>query len=148
VRTDDPAADFRPGEKHRACGAVIGAGGAVFFYAAAEFAECEDDDTIIELYAGALGVVFPPYDEDYGYVTLEAFLAGKPVITTTDAGGPNEFVVDRVNGRVTPPDPEAIGDAISDWHRDRIGAAAMGDAGFDRARTVTWAGVIDQLVGR
>jgi glycosyltransferase involved in cell wall biosynthesis len=107
-----------------------------------------DDETIIELYAGALGVVFPPYDEDYGYVTLEAFLAGKPVITTTDAGGPNEFVVDKVNGRVTPPDPEAIGDAISDWHRDRIGAAAMGDAGFDRARTVTWAGVIDQLVGR
>jgi glycosyltransferase involved in cell wall biosynthesis len=107
-----------------------------------------DDETIIDLYAGALGVIFPPYDEDFGYVTLEAFLSGKPVVTTTDAGGPNEFVVDGVNGRVTPPDPEAIGEAISAWHRNRAAAAAMGDAGFDRARTVTWAGVIDQLVGR
>jgi glycosyltransferase involved in cell wall biosynthesis len=49
---------------------------------------------LIDLYAGALAVVFPPFDEDYGYVTLEAFLARKPVITTTDAGGPLEFVED------------------------------------------------------
>ena len=35
---------------------------------------------------------YAPFDEDYGYVTLEAFLARKPVITTTDAGGTLEFV--------------------------------------------------------
>ena len=40
----------------------------------------------------ALGVIFPPLDEDYGYVTLEAMLAAKPVITCTDSGGPLEFV--------------------------------------------------------
>ena len=40
-------------------------------------------------------VVFPPLDEDYGYVTLEAFLSHKPVVTTDDAGGPNEFVTER-----------------------------------------------------
>ena len=56
---------------------------------------------MIDLYAGALAVVFPPFDEDYGYVTLEAFLSHKPVVTTTDAGGPNEFVSDGVNGYVT-----------------------------------------------
>ena len=55
---------------------------------------------LIELYAGALAVVYPPFDEDFGYVTLEAFLARKPVITCTDSGGPNEFVVDGVNGFV------------------------------------------------
>ena len=59
------------------------------------------------LYAGALGVVFPPFDEDYGYVTLEAFLARKPVVTTTDAGGPLEFVEDDVTGLVVEPAPEA-----------------------------------------
>ena len=53
---------------------------------------------------GALGVIFPPYDEDYGYVTLEAFLSGKPVVTTTDAGGPTEFV-----------------DGRREWPRDRAG---------------------------
>ena len=70
--------------------------------------EVSTDDQSIELYAGALAVVFPPFDEDYGYVTLEAFLSHKPVVTTTDAGGPNEFVTDGANGWVTAPDPQAI----------------------------------------
>ena len=51
-----------------------------------------DDDSCIELYAGALAVVYAPFDEDFGYVTLEAFLARKPVITARDSGGPLEFV--------------------------------------------------------
>jgi glycosyltransferase involved in cell wall biosynthesis len=98
------------------------------------------------LYAGALGVIFAPYDEDYGYVTLEAFLAHKPVITAADSGGPNEFVIDGVNGGVCPPDPEAIGAAIARLDADRPRAAAMGDAGYERARTITWTGVVEKLV--
>jgi len=104
------------------------------------------DDDVIELYAGALAVIYPPYDEDFGYVTLEAFLAHKPVVTTVDAGGPNEFVVDGVNGWVCPPDPKAIGEAIGRLHGDRPRAAAQGEAGYDRARTITWDGVIDRLM--
>jgi glycosyltransferase involved in cell wall biosynthesis len=105
------------------------------------------DDVIIELYAGALGVIFAPYDEDYGYVTLEAFLSHKPVITATDSGGPNEFVIDGVNGRVCQPDPAAIAAAIARLDADRPRASAMGDAGYDRARTITWTGVVEKLVG-
>ena len=105
-----------------------------------------DDDEIVRLYAGALGVIFPPYDEDYGYVTLEAFLAGKPVITTTDAGGPTEFVEDGVTGWVTPPDPLALGAAMAELDADRARAAAFGAAGHARARTITWDGVIDRLL--
>jgi glycosyltransferase involved in cell wall biosynthesis len=104
------------------------------------------DDEIIDLYSGALGVIFPPYDEDFGYVTLEAFLSGKPVITTTDAGGPNEFVVDGVNGRVAPPDAAALGEAIAFLAGDPARAAALGEAGYARAASVTWAGVVDALV--
>jgi glycosyltransferase involved in cell wall biosynthesis len=106
-----------------------------------------DDREIIELYAGALGVIFPPYDEDYGYVTLEAFLSRKPVVTTADAGGPNEFVIDGVNGYVCPPEPEALGAAIARLHADRARAKALGEAGYERARTITWTGVIEKLVG-
>ncbi len=105
------------------------------------------DDQIIDLYAGALGVIFPPYDEDFGYVTLEAFLAHKPVVTTTDAGGPKEFVEDGVNGRITAPDPAALGEAMAWLDTNRARAAAQGDAGYEKARHVTWAGVIEQLVG-
>ncbi len=104
------------------------------------------DAEIIELYAGALGVIFPPYDEDFGYVTLEAFLAGKPVITTTDAGGPNEFVISGVNGFSVAPEPAAIAEAIAALAADRARARSLGDAGYDRARLVTWSGVIDKLV--
>ncbi len=67
-------------------------------------------------------------------------------MTTEDAGGPNEFVVDGVNGWVCPPDPEAIGEAFGRLHADRARAQAQGQAGYDRARTITWEGVIDRLM--
>lgn len=110
-----------------------------------DFAGEVDDETLIALYAGALAVVYPPYDEDFGYVTLEAFLSRKPVITTFDAGEPTEFVVNGVNGFVTEPSGEAIGAALAALAADPARAAAMGDAGYDRARTITWDGVIDRL---
>ena len=105
------------------------------------------DDDLVELYAGALAVVYPPYDEDFGYVTLEAFLARKPVVTCSDSGGPNEFVIDGVNGCVCDPSADAIGAAIRLLDADRARAAALGDAGHDVARRITWDGVIEKLVG-
>ena len=107
-----------------------------------------DDDQLIGLYAGALAVIYPPYDEDYGYVTLEAFLARKPILTCVDSGGPNEFVVDGSNGFVCEPEPEALADAMSRLAADRRLAAALGDAGYEVARRITWDGVVDALVGR
>ena len=106
-----------------------------------------DQQQLVDLYAGALAVVFPPYDEDYGYITLEAFLARKPVVTTTDAGGPLEFVEDAVTGLVTDPRSEALGAAISRLAADRRLAASLGDAGYDRASSITWEGVVERLVG-
>jgi glycosyltransferase involved in cell wall biosynthesis len=105
-----------------------------------------DDETLIGLYAGALGIIYPPYDEDFGYVTLESFLAKKPVITTTDSGEPTQFVVDGVNGRVTDPEPAALGEAIADLSGNRARAMSLGAAGYDRARLITWTGVIERLV--
>ena len=104
-----------------------------------------EDDDLIALYAGALAVVYPPYDEDFGYVTLEAFLARKPVVTCTDSGGPNEFVIDGVNGFVSAPEPGELAAAINRLAADRARTAAMGDAGHDRASAITWDGVIEKL---
>ena len=110
-----------------------------------EFLGTVDDDRLVELYAGALAAVYVPYDEDFGYVTLEAFLARKPVITAEDSGGTLEFVEDGVNGLVSPPDPDAIGAAINRLAADRARASSFGDAGFERARTITWDGVVEKL---
>lgn len=105
------------------------------------------DEMLLDLYAGALGVLYPPFDEDFGYVTLEAFLARKPVITCTDSGGPNEFVVDGVNGFSCEPAPDAIAAAIEALAADRGRAAAMGEAGREAAVRITWDGVVEKLVG-
>lgn len=105
-----------------------------------------DDRTLIGLYAGALAIVFPPFDEDYGYITLEAFLARKPVVTTTDAGGPLEFVEDGVTGIIAEPTPESVGAAIARLAANRAKAQSLGDAGYDRAHAITWDGVVDRLM--
>ena len=103
------------------------------------------EQQLLDLYAGALAVVFPPFDEDYGYVTLEGFLCRKPVVTVTDAGGPLEFVDDGVTGLVTAPEPEAMGDAFASLATTPGLAKRLGDAGYERARAITWDGVIDTL---
>ncbi len=104
-------------------------------------------NAVVDLYAGALGVLYAPFDEDYGYVTLEAFLAAKPVITARDAGGPLEFVRDGVNGFVCDPDAASIGRALTAIAADRTLAERLGRAGQAVARGITWDGVIEQLLG-
>ena len=106
-----------------------------------------DDDTLIELYAGCLGVLFAPYQEDYGYVTLEAFLCRKPVITARDSGGTLEFVRDGVNGCVCDPTPDALAEAVNRLAADPSVAAALGDRGYSVAGGITWDTVVDRLLG-
>jgi glycosyltransferase involved in cell wall biosynthesis len=111
------------------------------------FAGAVSGDELIGLYTGALGVIYAPFDEDYGYVTLEAFLSSKPVITATDSGGTLEFVVDDQNGFVCAPEPAAIGAAVARLAGDRGRAARLGEAGLARARQITWDGVVERLLG-
>jgi glycosyltransferase involved in cell wall biosynthesis len=103
------------------------------------------DDELITQYAGALGVIYAPFDEDYGYVTLQAFLAKKPVITAADAGGVLEWVEDGVTGIVTDGTPAQIGEAIDRLASDRDLARKMGEAGYERARELRWSDVVEQL---
>jgi glycosyltransferase involved in cell wall biosynthesis len=104
-----------------------------------------DDDRLIELYAGCRAVLFAPYQEDYGYVTLEAFLSRKPVITANDSGGTLEFVVDGVNGYVCEPTPEALAAAVNRLAQDAALAAALGARGHHVAAGITWDNVVDRL---
>lgn len=107
-----------------------------------------DDRDVVEHYASCLGVYYAPYDEDYGYVTVEAFKAAKPVISTADAGGVLEFVEDGVNGFVCAPDaPKEIGARIDLLYKDRERARTMGLAGQGKVREVTWDRVIEKLTG-
>ncbi|HEX2164716.1 MAG TPA: glycosyltransferase family 4 protein, partial [Thermoanaerobaculia bacterium] len=76
------------------------------------FAGWAADAEVARLYRRCRAVYFAPFDEDYGYVTVEAMRAGKPVVTTADAGGALEFVADGVNGLVAEPSPRAVAAAL------------------------------------
>ncbi|MEX2274187.1 MAG: glycosyltransferase family 4 protein [Actinomycetota bacterium] len=106
------------------------------------------DERLHELFLGALGVYFGPYDEDYGYVTIEGFAASRPVITLTDAGGPLEFVTDGETGLVSEPDPRSIGAAIDRLAADRDLAPRFGAAGnaLVREKVPTWPEVVTRLL--
>jgi glycosyltransferase involved in cell wall biosynthesis len=67
------------------------------------FAGRVSENELVDLYADCLAVFYAPVDEDLGLVPYEAFLSEKPVVTTRDAGGPLEVVVDRENGIVCEP---------------------------------------------
>ena len=105
------------------------------------------DAELVELYAGALAVIYAPVDEDYGYVTLQAFLAGKPVITSSDAGGVLEWVEDGVTGLVTDGSPTGVGAAVARLDADRGLARRLGEAGRERVRDLAWGPVVDRLLG-
>lgn len=104
------------------------------------------DDALVEHFANALAVVYAPYDEDYGYVTLQAFRAGKPVITAADSGGVLEWVEDGVNGIVTDGSPVAIGAAIDRLAADPDFAAKLGRAGQELVADLEWEPVVAKLI--
>ena len=87
------------------------------------------DREMIDHLARCRAVVFPPFNEDYGFVTVEAFMCGKPVITCADSGGPSELVRDGQSGYVTEPAPEALAVAMRRVMDDRNLAARMGEEG-------------------
>jgi glycosyltransferase involved in cell wall biosynthesis len=100
------------------------------------------------LYAHALAVFFGPQDEDYGYVTLEAMAAGRPVITCKDSGGVLGFVEDGVTGVVVEPYADAIAASLAAYAADPARAARHGAAGYQAWQTLdlSWHRVVETLL--
>ncbi len=101
---------------------------------------------MIKLYANALGVFYAPIDEDYGFATIEAFLSKKPIITTNDAGGVLEFVIDEENGFITEANPVNIADKIDMIRENKAKCKELGMNGYEIARKITWDYVIDRII--
>jgi glycosyltransferase involved in cell wall biosynthesis len=100
------------------------------------------------LYADCLAVAYPPADEDYGYVTLEAMLCAKAVITVDDAGGPLGFVRDGETGTVCAPEPEALAAALDTAWCNRAQTVRRGAAGraLYEALDLGWSSVVGRLL--
>jgi glycosyltransferase involved in cell wall biosynthesis len=113
-----------------------------------EMAGRVEDDRLIDLYSRSLAVYYGPFDEDYGYVTLEAMAARRPVVTTTDSGGPLELVEDGGSGLVVEPSPRAIAAALDRLYQDRAGSARLGERGraLLHERVPEWPEVVTRLL--
>ncbi|HEV7476003.1 MAG TPA: glycosyltransferase family 4 protein [Pyrinomonadaceae bacterium] len=107
-----------------------------------------DESEIIGLYENALGVCYLPFDEDYGYVTLEGMLSAKPVVVARDGGGATEFIEHEREGLVVDPDPQAIAESLDSLYSDRERARAMGQRGQEKlkAMKLSWEHVVESLI--
>jgi glycosyltransferase involved in cell wall biosynthesis len=110
------------------------------------FAGYVDDDELVSLYAGARAVYYAPVDEDYGFATVEAFHAEKPVVTTADAGGVLEFVEHGETGLLSQPDPAEIATHLEALAADAALAERLGKAGGRRVKEITWKRVMQALL--
>ncbi len=106
------------------------------------------DERKLELFAHALAVVAPPFDEDYGYVALEAMLSARAVITCADSGGPLEFIEHERNGLVCASEPKAMAAAMDTVWENRALASRLGREG--RAHysdlDITWEHAVECLL--
>ncbi|RDI58545.1 glycosyltransferase family 4 protein [Microvirga subterranea] len=99
--------------------------------------------------ADCLAAAYLPLDEDsYGYPSIEASHAGKPIVTTSDSGGVLELVHDGYNGYVAEPTPEAIAEALDRLYTDRTVTAVMGRNAHARLKelNISWTHVLDRLL--
>ena len=106
------------------------------------------DTEKIECYARCAAVFFGAYEEDYGYVPLEAFLSHKPVITFGNSGEMVRFMRDGENGYIVE-DASAIADRLDRLAADPQLARRLGDCGFEMIsqRNITWQNVVESLTG-
>lgn len=104
----------------------------------------------LDLYSNALMVIFIPYDEDYGYVTPEAMLSSKGVITFEDSGGALEFVRNNVTGLVVANNPSELANKMDQIWSERHHARRMGENArqFVHELNLSWDTVLQGLLDK
>lgn len=103
----------------------------------------------VEQIANCLAAAYLPLDEDsYGYPSVEASHASKPILTVFDSGGVLELVQNGINGYVTEASPEALGDAMDRLYLDRVKTEEMGRNAHDRLAelNISWSHVLQRLL--
>ena len=103
------------------------------------------EEPLVDHLARCRAVCFPPLQEDYGFVTPEAFASSKAVVTCRDSGGPAELVRDGVNGFVCDPTPASLASALRKLIDDRALAERMGREASRSGAHMTWPDAVKQL---
>jgi len=103
----------------------------------------------VQIFSECLAAAYIPLDEDsYGYPSLEASHASKPILTTKDAGGVLELIKHNYNGLVCDPDPKALAEAMDQLFTDREKTRKMGLNATQRITdlNISWKRVLERLL--
>ena len=100
---------------------------------------------LLHYLAHCRAVCFPPLQEDYGFVTVEAFASRKAVVTCVDSGGPAELVTDGVHGYVCEPTPAALAIRLRRLMDEPGLAERLGHQAHVRGAELTWADTVHRL---
>jgi glycosyltransferase involved in cell wall biosynthesis len=104
------------------------------------------EEQLIGELARCRAVCFPTFQEDYGFVTVEAFASRKAVVTCSDSGGAAELVRDAVNGFVAASTPGSLASALRTLADDASLAERLGSAGYETGAKLTWPETVKQLI--
>jgi glycosyltransferase involved in cell wall biosynthesis len=107
-----------------------------------------EDAALLDHLARCRAVCFPPFEEDYGFVTAEAFASRKPVVTCRDSGGPAELVEDNVTGFIAEPNSASLAAALRRVMNDVANAKWMGEAAHAAGARMNWADAVRQLTAQ
>ena len=111
-----------------------------------EFLGFVNDEEAIKYYSKAKGVIFIPYEEDYGLVTIEAMMSHRPVVTCYDSGGTTEFVKEGQTGFIAASNPKVLGESIQklcDLSNDEL--IEMGNRCYEKVESINWETVAKAL---
>jgi glycosyltransferase involved in cell wall biosynthesis len=101
-----------------------------------------------DFYAHALAIVFPPVDEDYGYITLETMLSSKPTITCHDSGGVLEFITHQESGFIIEPNPQELAQKLDWLYHNKSKAEEIGKNARESylQKNISWGSVVNRLL--
>lgn len=104
------------------------------------------DDDLMNYYSHAYAILFVPYDEDYGLITIEAMMCEKPVLTFSDSGGVIEFVEHEVTGLVCEPSIDKLAKNIDYIANNSELCRSMGKAARKKVQNITWENTVGTLL--
>ena len=111
-----------------------------------EFLGRVEEDELLKLFAEAFAVYYAPFDEDFGFVTLEALLSGSPVVTTSDSGTVLEFVGHERNGLIAEPNEHAVAAQVKRLLDDAELYRRVADGAAQPLPTLPWDTIVAELM--
>lgn len=109
-----------------------------------EFVIHPDDERLFALYDCAYGILFTPFNEDWGIVPLEAMAYGKPVIAV-NRGGAMETVEHGKSGFLADPCRDDFARRMAALVMDPAMARQMGECGRSAVRRYDWTHFVEAV---